>query len=118
MTQKSMTEHVTGQVGQNQHSEGQKHKHSKNMGVRATQRVTVSTPLLCTYTEGVYRGINQADSSLPHHRDPKGQLNLLSSSTVDKRAPWMHRLLLPTHQAAAGPEQRLQTTPLLCEFSP
>lgn len=33
----------------------------------------------CTYTEGVHRGINQVHSSLPHHRHPKGQLNLLSS---------------------------------------
>lgn len=77
------TEHVTGQVGQHQHSEGQRHKHSKNMGEGATQMVTVSTPLLY-YTEGLYRGINQAHSSLPQQRDPKGQLNLLSSPTVDK----------------------------------
>lgn len=77
------TEHVTGQVGQNQHSEGQRHKHSKNMGEGATQMVTVSAPLLY-YTEGVYRGINQVHSSLPQQGDPKGQLNLLSSPTVDK----------------------------------
>jgi len=28
------------------------------------------------YTSGVYRGINTAESSLPHRRDPKGQVNL------------------------------------------
>lgn len=45
--------------------------------------VMVFMPLLY-YTEGVYRGTNQAHSSLSQQGDLKGQLNLLSSPTVDK----------------------------------